>query len=118
MTASSPQADHETAANAASTTAETVLGLLGDEYTCRLLTALDEGSRPAADLVEDCDMSRATVYRRLDRLEAAGLVDSQLQFDPDGHHRHEFELTLDAVELRVDDGGVEGTVRASRPADD
>jgi DNA-binding transcriptional ArsR family regulator len=99
-------------------TAETLLALLGDEYTCCLLTALDEGPLPAADLVERCDMSRATVYRRLDRLEDAGLVDSHLRYDPDGHHRREFDLALEEVELHVDRGGVDGTVRAGEPADD
>jgi DNA-binding transcriptional ArsR family regulator len=103
---------------ATSTAAETLLALLGDEYTCRLLTTLDGRSLPAAALVERCEMSRATVYRRLDRLEDAGLVTSQLRYDPDGHHRREFELALDSIELRVDQGGVDGTVRTAEPADD
>jgi len=105
-------------ADAASTPAETLLSLLGDEYTCRLLTTLDGQSLPAAELVERCEMSRATVYRRLDRLEDASLVTSTLRYDPDGHHRREFELALDSVELRVGEGGVGGTVRATGPADD
>jgi predicted transcriptional regulator len=104
--------------DASSTTPETLLELLGDEYTCRLLTTLDEGPLPAAELVDRCEMSRATVYRRLDALEDAGLVRSRLRYDPDGHHRRAFELALDAVELRVDEGGVGSRIRKAEPADD
>jgi DNA-binding transcriptional ArsR family regulator len=83
--------------------AEAPLGPLDDEYTRRLLATLDGEPLPAAALVDRCEMSRATVYRRLDRLEEAGLVTSRLRYDPDGHHRHEFELGVDRV-VRTADG--------------
>lgn len=94
------------------------LRLLDDEYAREILVALADTPMRGRDLIERCEMSRATVYRRLDRLEDAGLVTSQLRYDPDGHHRREFELALDSIELRVDEGGVDGTVRTAEPAGD
>lgn len=87
---------------------DAVLGLLGDEYVCDILRALADGPRPAREIADACGMSRATVYRRLERLTAAGLVDSRFSLETDGNHRQHFRLVVDALELRVGDGGVDG----------
>jgi hypothetical protein len=52
-----------------------VLDLLEDEYTRRILEALAEEPRPARELIEATDASRATVYRRLNSLQDHGLVE-------------------------------------------
>jgi DNA-binding HxlR family transcriptional regulator len=97
---------------------EDVLELLGDEYACRILTALDAEPLPAVDLVERCDASRSTVYRRLDRLEAVGLVETSLRPERDGHHRTVFHLVVDEIRLRVGADGVDGRIAvADRAAD-
>jgi DNA-binding HxlR family transcriptional regulator len=94
---------------------EELLALFGDEYACDLLRALEDGPRAASDLIEHCEMSRPTVYRRLDRLTDAGIVESRMAPARDGHHRQEFQLACDEVELRVREDGIDGTVR---PTDD
>ena len=95
-----------------------LLDLLGDEYACDILQALAGGPMPARSLADRCGMSRPTVYRRLDRLTAAGVVASRLRPAADGHHRQEFRLVLDAVEFRVREDGIDGEVRIDDPAGD
>lgn len=95
-----------------------LLDLLGDEYACEIMQALAGGPMPARALAERCGMSRPTVYRRLDRLTAAGVVASRLRPAADGHHRQEFRLVLDAVEFRVREDGIDGDVRIDDPAGD
>jgi len=97
---------------------ETAVEVLSDEYTCRILAALDGGPMPAADLAEACDMSRATAYRRLDRLEEVGFVTSGLAYDADGHHRKRYRLTLEELHLEIGAGGVGGSVSLADAAAD
>ncbi|GAB6862037.1 ArsR/SmtB family transcription factor [Haloplanus litoreus] len=87
-----------------------VLALLEDDYSRSILEAVHAEPRSARDLVEVCDASRATVYRRLDRLDDVGLVESWLSYDADGHHRTVFEATLDAVTVGLDADGIGVTI--------
>lgn len=82
-----------------------ILDLLGDEYTARILEALSVEPRPARELVSVCEMSRPTVYRRLERLENHDLVSTDTTIDPDGHHRKVFATTLERVTIELDDDG-------------
>lgn len=89
---------------------EDLLELLGDEYACEILRVLEDGPTPARVLIEERGLSRATVYRRLDRLTEAGIVESHLTPHPDGHHRREFSLVVDEVEFQVGRDGIDGRV--------
>jgi len=95
-----------------------LLSLLGDEYACDILRALADEPRPARALIEECGMSRPTVYRRLDRLTDAGLVEARTAIARDGHHRKEFSLVVDEIELRVGADGIDGRVAAVDAASD
>lgn len=77
--------------------AESLLSLLGDEYTQAILAAMGEDSVAAREIAERTDISRPTVYRRLNRLEATGAVTSMMTLDGDGHHRQAFRITLDEL---------------------
>jgi len=74
-----------------------VLALLDDEHARGILEATASRARPARELADQLDISRPTVYRRLERLEDAGLVEVSMAFDADGHHRKTFRATLDTV---------------------
>ncbi|MFT4930785.1 MAG: putative transcriptional regulator [Natronomonas sp.] len=78
-----------------------ILDLLGDEYTSRILEALSVEPRPARELVSVCDMSRPTVYRRLDRLEDHDLVSTDTSIDADGQHRKVFATTFERVTIEL-----------------
>jgi len=82
------------------------LDLLADEYALALLRELGCGPRRGRDLVADCEGSRSTVYRRLNRLVDAGFVRADTTLDPDGHHAKEFRLVRDRLSVTVEDGAL------------
>jgi len=92
-----------------------LFALLADEHAREILAAVVEDPKSARAIVADCDCSRPTVYRRLERLSAVGLVAIDRSIDPDGHHRKLFRSRLDGlrVDLRADGWSV--TVDASDP---
>lgn len=87
-----------------------VLDLLSDEYACELLSKLDADPQGAHELVEKCEMSRPTVYRRLQRMTEAGIVDSRQSSTATGRQRTEYKLVVDAVDFHVHPDGVTGRV--------
>jgi DNA-binding transcriptional ArsR family regulator len=90
--------------------ATTLLELLDDDYARGILELTSESAVPARELAERLDASRATVYRRLERLEEAGLVEPTMAYDADGYHRKEFRATLRSATVTLDDGAVDTTV--------
>ena len=92
---------------------EQLLTLLGDEYTRAIIDALGTESLPAREIASRTEISRPTVYRRLDRLEAAGVVEPTMTVDPDGHHRQAFEIVIDGLELSLGDTAATPTDTAS-----
>ena len=94
--------------------ADEIAALLTDEYAREILQAVTSEAHPACELVETLGVSRPTVYRRLDDLEEAGLVEPAMSFDPDGHHRREFRATFEAVTVTL---GADGfAVETGAPA--
>lgn len=83
-----------------------LLSLLSDEYALEILGAISERSLAAAEIAEKLEISRATVYRRLDRLVSAGVVDASLEREPGGIHRQRYQTTLDKVVLSVREDAV------------
>lgn len=73
---------------------------------------------PARHLAEELDVSRSTVYQRIERLQELDLLAESTDVDPDGHHRSVYEARLDRilVELTEDDFTV-SVVRRDHPAD-
>lgn len=89
--------------------AEYLLALMDADYTLDILEAISAEAKSARVLVRECGASRATVYRRLNDLEAAGVVDSELTYDADGHHRAVYETTLERVTVSVTAAGLSAT---------
>lgn len=92
------------------TTPRELLALLDDEYTIAILGAIRREPKSARSICEECRISRPTVYRRLNSLVEAGLVDARQSLHANGHHRKVFEATLDAVSLEVTGDGLSATV--------
>ncbi|WP_191906211.1 MULTISPECIES: winged helix-turn-helix domain-containing protein [unclassified Haloarcula] len=95
-----------------------LFALLGDEYVVDILQALSSDEMPARAIAEECDMSRPTVYRRLERLTEAGVVASRLHPESDGHHRQQFRLVLEGVAVQFREDGFDGRVRVCESASD
>ncbi|OLZ39274.1 transcriptional regulator [Natrinema saccharevitans] len=91
--------------------ADATLELLSDDHARRLLDELDGEPLSATELAARLDSSRATVYRRLDSLEDAGLVRSAMSVRADGHHRRRYRVVVDRVRLEFGSDGL--TIEAS-----
>jgi DNA-binding transcriptional ArsR family regulator len=97
---------------------EELLALLGDEYTRRVLLAVVEERRSGREVMEAADVSKATAYRRLSRLQEAGLVESELVVDLDGHHHEEFFAVVERADISLSREGVDISVTPDEPSDD
>ena len=84
---------------------EVVADLLGDKCTRQVLVATAGKPRSAAELDELIDVSRQTVYRRLERLEEAGLLSEHTRPRTDGHHDTVYEATLSELHVRLTEDG-------------
>lgn len=81
-----------------------ILELLDDECARTILTETSAEPMSATTLSECCDVSPSTVYRRLDRLRACGLVEEQLRPRPDGNHHKVYSSRLERFALEFEDG--------------
>lgn len=86
---------------------ETVVALLDDDHARAILTATSDEALSAKELSERCDISQATVYRRVDRLTGAGLVTERTRPRADGHHDTVYVASLDELTVRLRDGRLE-----------
>lgn len=65
----------------------------------------------ANDLVERCDASGPTVYRRLSDLQEHDFLIEQTHPDAEGHHYKVYQANLDRVTINLTDEGFEVTVK-------
>jgi len=108
--ASPPDSRHSTEPHTTeSIDAECFLEVISDTYARNILTILADRPTAAATLAEELDASRPTVYRRLNSLESAGLIESSVALDADGHHRKRFHIVVDSANLTFDSSGIEIT---------
>ena len=83
-------------------TASSVLDALGDEKTRRCCRVLSEEPRSAREIAEITGYSLPTVYRRLNALRQAGIIDSRTTIDPDGDHYETFTTVTERVTIELD----------------
>ena len=82
--------------------AEAVLEALEDPACREIITALDE-PRTADEISEWCDIPRSTVYRKLDVLAEASLVEESTEVRTDGHHTTRYVADFEAVHVLLDE---------------
>lgn len=92
-----------------------ILAILDDAYSRTILEATRQGPKSGKELSEECEMSRATVSRRVNELVEHGLLVERTHVDPGGHHYSEYEAVLDRVVVRLDADGF--AVRVDRRED-
>jgi len=61
----------------------------------------------APELSSQCEMSKSTVYRRLNKLEEYDLVAAVHVPGPDGNHKKQYEAQLDELVVSLSDGEFE-----------
>ncbi len=80
-----------------------LLDLLGDEYTRAVLRAVVDQPRSGADVAEQASVSKPTAFRRLNRLEEAGLVTVRQHIDTEGGHHHKvYEARPERLDVELD----------------
>lgn len=84
-----------------------IVDVLGDDYSRTILTSAREEARSIDDLSEACDADPSTIYRRVEQLEEAGLLQEQQELDPDGHHYKVYVTTLREVHVLVEEHGLD-----------
>lgn len=95
-----------------------IASLLEDEYARSILRYTSEQPLSANDLLDRCDASKATMYRRIDRLQEHELIESYQEYDPAGHHYEVYAATLDQLSVNLDDGEFSVSLeRTTDPAD-
>lgn len=89
-----------------SETVATTFDLLGDERARDIIRLLSETDEPlSTDAIADrLDIPDSTAYRKLSELSRTPLVVKQTGFDGSGHHRSEYDVTVDDVVVRVNGG--------------
>jgi predicted transcriptional regulator len=80
----------------------TVLDLLDDEDCRCILQATGTEPLSATELSEHCDIPLSTVYRKVERLELAALLEERVRLGLSGNHASEYRRRIDAIEVRVD----------------
>lgn len=93
----------------------TIIELLSDNHVRTILSETSVEACSASELAERCDASDQTVYRRLERLEEAGLVSDRTRARDDGHHDTVYTARLEHVSITLRDGEFEFTIEHPQP---
>jgi len=75
-----------------------------------VLQAVTEERRSGREIMEAADVSKATVYRRLEELQDAGLVESEMVVNLDGHHHEEYYALIERANISLTSDGIAVTV--------
>lgn len=81
-----------------------VLDVLGDQKARHLFSHLVERSTTAKELREATGLSLPTIYRRLNALNKAKLINEQLQVDAEGNHVKAFTAEAGRVSIDLANG--------------
>lgn len=95
---------------------EEVVDLLGDDYVRTILVQTREEPKSVDALSDACDADPSTIYRRVERLQEAGLLIDHQRLDPGGHHYKEYGAALRSVTVRIGPDGYE--VELDRPTEE
>ncbi|MFO7925350.1 MAG: response regulator [Halobacteriota archaeon] len=88
--------------HAADDTASDVLDALGDEKTRRCYRVLNGDEKSAREVADVTGYSLPTVYRRLNTLRQACLIDSRTTIDPGGDHYEAFTAITERITVELD----------------
>lgn len=84
-----------------------VLDHLGDDVSRTILAACAADARSVGELAGLCEVSEATIYRRLNRLMNAGLLDERTRIDTRAvSGGKEYQTMVSSVDVGFDDNGI------------
>lgn len=82
----------------------TVAGFLEDETARTILAETSAEPMTVNELTERVDASKPTIYRRVEQLETADLLDASIRPDAAGHQETVYSATFDRLTVELDDG--------------
>ena len=89
---------------------EKLLALFGENLTRQILLLTSDAPMSADALADELSVSRPTVYRHVNDLVQYGILYEDLKADSNGYHYRTFELALNEISFRIDDGQLTITV--------
>ena len=94
---------------------DAVLDTIGDERTRTVLAAIAQKPGSVKDLTERLELSRATIYRRVETLREHDLVEERTLVADDGNHYNVYWSEFNGTMVTLDDDGYD--VRVLREGD-
>lgn len=86
-----------------------------DDPDCREIIRTLEEPMTASELTEQCDIPQSTLYRKLELLTDATLLEESTEIRRDGHHASQYVIAFEEITLGLDEDR-SLTVRIERPA--
>ncbi len=80
-------------------------GVLADPTARHILEASHREAVSAEELSDVADVSKPTVYRRIEDIQVCDLLREETALDPDGHHYAEFRTDLERIIVELDEDG-------------
>ncbi len=74
-----------------------------DDPDCREIIRTLEEPLTAAELSERCDIPQSTLYRKLELLTDATLLEESTEIRRDGHHASKYSIAFDEITFVLDD---------------
>lgn len=78
-----------------------VFGALGDEDCRRVLRGLVDEPKTASELADECALSSSKLYRKLELLLDAGLVEKTTKISTSGRNASEYAPCVDRVTIDI-----------------
>ena len=97
----------------------TVFDVLGSEEVRKILALTNVEGKSAPELAEHLEISRPTVYRRVNACQEYDLLREDTELDDEGNHRQVYHASLERITFEVDDAGFDVNIELRRePVED
>ena len=80
-----------------------ILDVFGDSVARATLVIADGGPVSVKEIAEHLDVSNPTIYRRIEPLVDANLLEERRRIDTDGNQHKEYVTILEEATFRIDD---------------
>jgi predicted transcriptional regulator len=87
-----------------------VLKILGDEHSRKILQETMKRPMSADELSDVCDISPQSVYRRTDKLSSYGLLDTEMEYEEDGHHFQTYTADPTQIVIGISEENADVTI--------
>ncbi|MFT4947682.1 MAG: putative transcriptional regulator [Natronomonas sp.] len=84
---------------------ETFVRTITDDECCRLLSAIETEAKAVKELSEECEIPLSTTYRKVNRLQEAGLVREKIRLSSSGNHTSVYEQEFDGARITLSNDG-------------